>query len=127
MAVALLPTNTSAAATQPVVLGKAHGVAAAILFICLSLFPLILFSQSRKRGPFYRMIGWSMIVLLLVTAAHQFGPENIRQALAPWKPVLVLEALLIWLFGISWFEKGRELAEEEKKRPLDQDVVRRVA
>ena len=126
--VALLPTtDKTSTAAQPAVIGTAHGFFAAILFICLSLFPLLLFSQSRKRGPFYRMIGWSMIVLLLVTAAHQFGPENVRQALAPWKPLLILEAMLIWLFGLSWFEKGRELADEEKKRPLPEEVARRVA
>lgn len=126
--VALLPTtDLSASAAQPAVIGKAHGFFAAILFICLSLFPLMLFSQSRKRGPFYRLIGRLMIALMLVVAVHAFAPETIRQALAPWKPVLVLEALLIWLFGVSWFEKGRELAEEEKVRPLQPEAFRRVA
>lgn len=126
--VALLPTTDKTSTTaQPAVIGTAHGFFAAILFICLSLFPLVLFSQSRKRGPFYRMIGQSMIVLMLVVAAHAFAPENVREALAGWRPVLLLEALLIWLFGLSWFEKGRELADEEKTRPLPDEIVRRVA
>jgi hypothetical protein len=126
--VALLPTtDISATASQPAVIGKAHGFFAAILFICLSLFPLILFSQSRKRGPFYRMIGKVMIVLMLLVVLHAFAPANVRLALAPGRPVLLLEALLIWLFGVSWFEKGRELADEEKKRPLQPEIFRRVA
>jgi hypothetical protein len=125
--VALLPTTDEGSPAQPAIIGTAHGVSAAILFICLSLFPLLLFSQSRKRGPFYRVVGWIMIVLMLLVAAHAFAPGNIRLSLAPLKPVLVLEALLIWAFGISWFEKGRELAADEKSAEIQAEITRHVA
>ena len=92
-----------------------------------ALFPLLLFSQSRKRGQLYRAIGWIMIALMLLVAAYAFAPEGIRVTLAPMKPILVLEALLIWAFGLSWFEKGRELAAEEKANPTATEETRRVA
>jgi hypothetical protein len=38
--------------------------------------------------------------------------ERVRQALAPWKPVLVLEWVLVWVFGYSWFRKGQEFDRE---------------
>jgi hypothetical protein len=125
--VALLPTTDAGSPNRPAIIGTAHGVAAAILFICLSLFPLLLFSQSRKRGPFYRVVGWLMIILLSLVAAHAFAPGSIRLALAPLKPVLVIETLLIWAFGISWFEKGRELAADEKSGEIPAEATRRVA
>jgi hypothetical protein len=126
--VALLPTtDTTGSASRPPIIGMTHGIAAAILFICLSLFPLLLFSQSRKRGRFYRVTGWAMIVLMLLVAAYAFAPEGVRVSLAPLKPVLILEALLIWAFGISWFEKGRELAGDERSGGIPTEVTRRVA
>ncbi len=126
--VALIPTTPPVGSpSQPPQIGMAHGISTAILFVCLSLFPLLLFSQSRKRGHVYRFIGWTMIGLMLLVVAYAFAPNSIRDALAPWRPVLVLEALLIWAFGISWFEKGRELAAEQSTREAALDATRRVA
>jgi len=85
-------------------------VAAALLFICLALFPLPLFSQSRRRSHVYRAYGWTMIVVLLVTVAYVFAPAGFKESIAALRPLLVLETLLIVVFGVSWFEKGRELA-----------------
>jgi hypothetical protein len=109
--VALLPTTAPAESpARPPTIGLLHGVSAAVLFICLSLFPLLLFSQSRKRGRIYRLYGIVMLGLLALIVAYAFAPESIRLAIAPWRPVLVLEALLIAVFGVSWFDKGWELA-----------------
>lgn len=109
--VALFPTDPPPeSVVQPPTIGRIHGAAAAVLFLCLALFPLLLFSQSRTRGRVYKGYGWTMLGLLFLVALYAFAPESIRVAIAPWKPVLVLEALLIVVFGWSWFDKGRELA-----------------
>jgi uncharacterized protein DUF998 len=113
---ATTPPPTSSA--QPPAIGIIHGGAAAILFICLALFPLLLFSQSRKRGQVYRRFGWAMIALLILVVAYAFAPEDVRLATAPWRPVLILETLLIVVFGVSWFEKGRELAADGTEERL---------
>src|SRR5262245_43257859 len=64
--VALFPTTPPPASpVQPPQIGMVHGVAAAVLFTCLSFFPLLLFSQSRTRGHVYRRYGWVMIALLV--------------------------------------------------------------
>lgn len=124
--VALLPTNPPPSTVQPPTIGLLHGVAAAILFTCLALFPLVLFSQSRKKGGLYRKYGWAMIGTLGAIVMYQFAPESFRIAIAPAKPVLFLETFLIVVFGKSWFDKGRELAEPEtdpakiKTRPMIQ-------
>lgn len=113
--VALVPTNPPPdSKDMPPTIGTLHGVAAAILFICLALFPLLLFSQSRTRPHVYRAYGWTMIVLVALVVAYTFSPKSLRLIVAPWQPILVLETLLIVVFGVSWFEKGRELAGRKK-------------
>lgn len=125
--VALLPTTPPRGSpSQPPEIGLAHGIATAILFVCLSLFPLLLFSQSRTRHQVYRTIGWMMFALMVLVAAYQFAPERFRLALAPWKPVLILETLLIWAFGVSWFVKGWELSADVSRTMLH-EPQRRVA
>jgi hypothetical protein len=111
--VALLPTTPPASTTQPPTIGMIHGAAAGVLFFCLALFPLLLFSQSKKRGATYRFYGWAMIAAISLVVVYQFAPEGFRTAIASWKPVLLLETFLILVFGVSWFEKGRELAAPE--------------
>ncbi len=123
--VALVPTNPPPESKgMPPTIGTLHGVAAAILFTCLALFPLLLFSQSRTRSHVYRAYGWAMIVLVLLVVAYTLSPESLRLIAAPFRPILVLETLLIVVFGVSWFEKGRELAgNQEFSRPPESQVA----
>jgi hypothetical protein len=124
--VALLPTNPPPSTVQPPTIGMLHGIAAGALFACLALFPLLLFSQSTKKARVYQTYGWAMLGTLAAIVIYQFAPETVRNALAPAKPVLFLETFLIFVFGKSWFDKGRELAEAQadpaniKTRPMIQ-------
>jgi Na+/H+ antiporter NhaD/arsenite permease-like protein len=113
--VALFPTSEPSAPTQPPTIGMVHGVAAAMLFICLAFFPLLLFSQSRERRNVYLRYGWTMIALLALVVVYAFAPDGVREAIARWRPVLVLETLLIVVFGASWFHRGLELAARERE------------
>jgi hypothetical protein len=106
--VALLPTSPPAGLTQPPIIGVTHGAAALVTFASLSLFPLLLFSQSSRRAGVYKTCGWLMLACLALIGVYALAPEAIREALAPWRPVLFLEWSLVWFFGYTWFEKGRE-------------------
>lgn len=108
--VALLPTSPPVGLTQPPIIGVAHGAAAFVTFASLSLFPLLLFSQSSKKTGVYKTCGWLMLGCLALIGIYALAPEAIREALAPWRPVLLLEWSLVWFFGYTWFEKGRESA-----------------
>ena len=108
MLVALLPTTPPQGLTQPPIIGIAHGAAAFVTFGSLSLFPLLLFSQSSEKAGLYRTCGWLMLGCLALIGVYALSPEALRTALAPWRPVLFLEWALVWIFGYSWFEKGRE-------------------
>jgi hypothetical protein len=126
--VALFPTPP-ASPVRPPTIGMVHGIAAAILFICVSFFPLLLFSQSRKRGHVYRRYGWTMIGLLLLVVLYAFAPDSWRTQLARWRPVLVLESLLIIVFGVSWFDRGLELAAADRTdaESVDTQVLARAS
>lgn len=108
--VTLLPTTPPAGLTQPPIIGAAHGAAAFVTFASLSLFPLLLFSQSSEKARLYKLCGWLMLACLALIGVFALAPEAWRQALAPWRPVLLLEWVLVWIFGYSWFEKGRDSA-----------------
>ena len=112
--VALVPTNPPPEAKDVApTIGMLHGLAAAILFLCLALFPLLLFSQSRRRSRVYRGYGWTMIVLLLLTVGYAFAPAGFKANIAALRPILVLETLLIVVFGASWFQKGWDMASDQ--------------
>ena len=108
--VALFPTEPPAGLSQPPIIGKAHGAAALALFASLSLFPLLLFSQSRSKVRLYKWCGWLMVLFLGLIVAYVLAPEDVREYFAAWRPMLVLEWLFIWAFGVSWFAKGFEPA-----------------
>jgi len=109
--VAFFPTTPPAGLRdQPPIIGTAHGVAALVLFAYFTLFPLLLFSQSKKKVGIYRWCGWLMLLFLGLIVAYALAPESTRRYLAPWRPVLLLEWLVIWAFGVSWLAKKRESA-----------------
>ncbi len=91
-------------------IGWVHGLAAVVLFGCLSLFPLVLFSQSRDWARFYKGCGWTMVACLAALVVYTLGPEVIQGTLQPFRPVFFLEWLLIWAFASSWFAKGLQPA-----------------
>jgi hypothetical protein len=114
--VALFPTPREGVPLDVPFIGVVHGFAALVLFTCLALFPLLLFSQSELHRRRYRTYGWLMLGLLALTVAYVVAPSDLQRRLAPWYPILVLETLLILLFGISWFDKGTDLAAAAKGR-----------
>ena len=128
IAVALFPTNPPPASpAQPPTIGMIHGVAAAALFICLALFPLLLFSQSERWKRLYQAYGIAMLVLLLLIVAYAFLPNSVRIALAPLRPVFALETGMILLFGGSWFHKGLDLAQQKQAERQQQEAHRQAA
>ena len=115
--VALFPTTPPPQSpVQPPTIGMIHGIAAGVLFFCLALFPLKLFSESRERETYYKTIGRVMLGLLALLAAYQFAPEGLRETISSLRPVFWLETALVLLFGWGWLAKGRELAARQRER-----------
>jgi hypothetical protein len=80
------------------------------LFLVLSYFSLFLFTKSgdfptprkKVRNRVYRTCGVSMLVCIAL-----IGVYNLLHMQGPG--VFVLETLMLWAFGFSWFVKGETL------------------
>jgi hypothetical protein len=100
-----------------------HYVFAAIFFISLIYFSLVLFTKTApKRKPtprklqrnrVYRICGYTMIACLVLIAIYIPIPAEAKSALERFKPVFWLEAVMIWAFGISWLTKGEAILKDE--------------
>ena len=85
-----------------------HMVCAVLFFLCAAINTLFLFTKhsdpmtdrKKVRNVIYRICGWGMIGLLALLAI-------LRLALgAPGWYVMVIEILLLQLFGFAWLVKG---------------------
>ena len=115
-----------------------HFSSAAGLFLVLSFFSLVLFTKTKKsetqvwwrrilgafrfgaakpgdsrtpqkrwRNRIYVICGLGILACLALTGLYFLFWEG--TAVSNIKPVLLLESLIIWFFGISWFVKGEWL------------------
>lgn len=84
-----------------------HATCAGLFFLLIALNSLLLFTKSgavmtdrkKLRNRIYRFCGIGMIVLeVLFVAVRLFG--------APGYTVMILEILLLHLFGFAWLVKG---------------------
>jgi hypothetical protein len=95
---------------------KLHYFSAAVFFLTLSYFCLVLFrkgnpnptSQKSKRNFIYLICGFLILICLLLIAIYQFSGPHSSQ-IADLKPVFWLESLALIAFGVSWLIKGEAI------------------
>ena len=106
-----------------------HMVCAVLFFLCAAINTLFLFTKhgetmtdrKKVRNVIYRICGWGMIGLLVLLAV-------IRLILgAPGWYVMVIEILLLHLFGFAWVVKGEFFRflndKEEEDGPSGRIIV----
>lgn len=119
-----------------------HFVSATGLFLVFSFFCLFLFTKTResrpndlwhtiisfrfgiiksnkpemhfkkKRNKVYVTCGLFMLLGMVVTVAYNLFWQH--TVLAVIKPVLSIESLMIWAFGVAWFVKGETIWSDKK-------------
>jgi hypothetical protein len=113
MGVALFPHVSATHRWVPWV----HYICAALLFLTLAYFSYFLFTLSdqkdpgprkRKRNAIYRGCGIAIVVFIVLIGLYNLLGLD-KTGLAALRPVLVLETLILWAFGLSWFVKGETL------------------
>lgn len=118
--VALFPVAPPDPTPAQEVLGTLHYLSAALFFLTLAYFSLVLFTKSdptipptpRKlmRNRVYRICGWTIIACLgLIVVAGNFSPDPVKRL----DPVFWLEALAIIAFGFSWLTKGEAILADQ--------------
>jgi hypothetical protein len=123
--VALFPTAPDVGATgQQMMIGLLHGLFAACFFLTLAFFALVLFRKTdpnknptrrkQQRNIVYLFCGIAIVVCLaliglIVLVSFLTG----NPWLQPIHPVLWLESLAIFAFGVAWFVKGETILKDE--------------
>ena len=98
--------------------GKLHLFCAGVSFVMLAYFCLVLFVRAGgtlskgkiRRSLIYGVCGWvivACIVLVLVLVFNIFFRGE--KSIADLSPVFWLESVALFVFGFSWFVKGRAL------------------
>ena len=121
--------------THNPLLGKLHNLSALMYFIVLIVYSLFLFPkthmdmvtgekafmgrQKKKRNMVYYICGGAMTVSLFLTLAYMWFLPDVRPRLQELKPVMWLESVTLFAFGISWMTKGQLFFKDEnyKKGP----------
>lgn len=122
LGVALCPTTPPdhASRAQEVV-GTLHLVFAALLFLTLAYFSLVLFRKTdptqtptpRKlqRNKVYTGCGWTIVLCIVFLGAVSLVADD--SPLRQLRPVYWLEATAVVAFGISWLTKGETILGDE--------------
>lgn len=119
--VALFPTH--ATPEDHGIVGYIHLIFATLFFLTLIYFSLVLFTktspivamtvQKNLRNKIYKACGYTMAICIILIAIYKFLPSAAASRLESLKPVLLLEAIAILAFGISWLVKGGSLLADE--------------
>src|SRR5712692_2392141 len=121
--VALFPTTPDMCATsQDKLIGSLHLSFAALLFLTLAYFSLVLFTKTApdktptprklQRNTVYRVCGYTILtcILLIVVVAL----TSVRTLVERLTPVFWLESLAIVAFGASWLTKGETILKDQE-------------
>ena len=108
------PSNPSATSNF---IGHVHLTFAAAFFLTLAYISLALFTKThanksmtarkKTRNTVYKACGWTIVgSIVLVVIDFAFFKNSAIQGL---HPVLALESIMVWAFGISWLVKGEAI------------------
>ena len=120
--VALFPTSPWPDPTrQEKVIGDVHWTFAALLFLTLAYFCLVLFvktshkeptPQKLKRNRVYRASGWIIVVSILLVPVTQISAVN--ALVGGLRPIFWLESIAVEAFGVAWLTKGEAILKDQE-------------
>lgn len=109
--VALFPTAPGDPTRAERIVGVAHQVCAAALFLLLAVFCLVLFTRADPTvrpdpvpgNRFYRTCGYLIVAAIVLAVASTALPDDLRDTL---RPVLWCEAVAVFAFGAAWLARS---------------------
>ncbi len=131
--VALFPTEPSGGIDLPgTFTGSVHVVFAALLFLTLAYFSLVLFRKSdpdrprspekQKRDRVYRLAGYTILASIaligILGGVRALGlvSQEVAGAVEAWNPAFWLESAALIAFGISWAVKGQAILADTEEQ-----------
>jgi hypothetical protein len=130
LGVAFFPTTPACPSPFQKDVGWAHYAFAALLFLTLAYFCLILFKMSAanrtltrkklQRNKVYTVCGWVILAsILAIVATKVFG---LNYSILGLGPVFCFESTSLLAFGIAWLTKGETFLKDEVAHPLSTPV-----
>lgn len=121
--VALFPTTPEVDPTsQQEIIGDVHLTFAALLFLTLAFFSLVLFTktapdreptpQKRQRNIVYRVCGYVILGCILMMFIVKL--PAVQPVVGRLTPVFWLESTAVVSFGVSWLTKGEAMLKDRK-------------
>ncbi len=118
--VALFPTSRVEGAVARDTIGLLHLVFAALFFLTLAYFSLVLFrrtdprlpptSRKKQRNVVYALCGYAILGCLALIAGVSLLPAD--SPVRGLDPVFWLEAAAVVAFGVSWLTKGEAILKD---------------
>ena len=118
--VALFPTSRVEGAVARDTIGLLHLVFAALFFLTLAYFSLVLFrktdprspptSRKKQRNVVYTVCGYGILACLAGIAGVSLFPAD--APIRDLDPVFWLEAAAVVAFGVSWLTKGEAILKD---------------
>jgi hypothetical protein len=99
-----------------------HFFSAGGFFVILAYFSIFLFTKKEpkptkmklKRNKIYRICGYIIFGCILIMAViFLLERLNRGQGLKKYDPIIWLETLALWAFGISWLVKGNTILTDK--------------
>lgn len=127
--VAFFPTSVTEPMT-PCILGpfeneissSIHFLSAGGFFLVMAFFSIFLFTRKEpkttrmklKRNKVYRLCGYIILgSIFLMAIFYGLDKYNYIPHLRKYDPVLWLETIALWAFGVSWLVKGRTILADK--------------
>ena len=122
LGVALFPTTPIGNPTsQDRLVGGFHHLFAALFFLTLAYFSLVLFRktnpnkiptrQKLQRNIVYTVCGYTILACIALLGLNSFLPKEMP--VNNLDPVFWLESVAVFVFGISWLTKGETILKDE--------------
>jgi hypothetical protein len=126
LGVAFFPTTPDCNATKrQCEIGTAHYTFAALLFLTLAYFCLVLFkmtadpeAMTRKkwqRNRMYTICGYTILASILLIAISKI--PSVHHRVENLEPVFWFETTALIAFGIAWLTKGETFLRDENPQP----------
>ncbi len=122
LGVAVFPAAPANATGQQMVIGVVHTVSAAVFYLTLAFFALVLFRktdptqpptpQKLVRNRVYLISGLVMLLSLALIVLVNVLPG--LQGLQQYHVYFWLETLAVEAFGVAWFVKGEAILKDKR-------------
>ncbi len=112
------------------IIGNLHLVSAALFFLVLIFYSLVLFTKTHKdeetgenlemppkkksRNRVFKICGYLMLLCIMLIFLYMWKLKDIWPSLMEINPIFWLESFALLFFGISWLTKGQMILKDEE-------------